>query len=236
MAKTKTEAMFEEIKPVEETLLVKSDPVARPSPRDEKWSDYVLAQLSPDEKDEKNQYPKTAGLKRMVTLLIGTIVDSRSTVVEVPSLDNNFTAIVKHSLRVKGYDEEERNVQAIGESNENNSDSPFSKYPCAVASSRAQGRAYRDLLSLNCVVAEEVSIVADGFRDDDPITSTQKVGIELCCKRLNVDVNKFINIGATKYNSINDVTTGTAVKMMSQLNQYQQNKKAIPDNIRGSEK
>lgn len=205
-------------------LLPQDDSEKKPTNRDPEWTAYVLSHLTKEEKDEKNGYPKTAGLKRLVLSLIGEIVCSESYISESPNESNGFNANVTHTLRIEGYGGQSYSFTGVGSSNMRNTDGAYSKFPEAIASTRAYGRALRDALSLNCVVAEEVAEIAEQEPDDDDAaTSAQKAGIKNTCKRYSIDLQKFINMGESNYQDLEDpsLTKVVAKKMMNQLNKYQ---------------
>lgn len=122
-----------------------------------------------------------------------------------------------------------------------NTDDEFAAFPEAMAETRAESRALKKALGLKVVgsdeltskdTAEEVrkALVPKGFdaapvepeyNPDAPIKAMQKKHIESQCKKLGIDVLKFINLGDTKYESLDDVSTSTASKMFGVLNQYQ---------------
>lgn len=228
-----TRQMLAEVVSVDDTSLIPTSEESKkiPKPGDVEWSEYVLAQLTSDERDEKNNFPKAAGLKRLVLKLVGEITESVSRVISVPSNDNNFTAVVEHRLVITSSDSF-KVYHGVGEANDSNADAPYSKYPLAIASSRAMGRALRDALNVNTIVAEEISIIAERDDSADEITSAQKAAINTMSRRLKIDPTKFINAGKNKYESMDDITNGTAKAMVSKLNEWQKNMSDIPSGIK----
>ena len=112
----------------------------KPRPVDPDWTDYILGQLTKDEKFE--EYPSLDGLKRLLLKEYGDIKESSSSIVVKPSFDNMFTYVVEHTLVVQ---EHGGNVviEAIAEATAENIEAPYDKYPAAIASTRAYGRAVR---------------------------------------------------------------------------------------------
>lgn len=232
--------MLSEPVEVDDSSLVKSDENSskRPTPKDPEWTDFVLGHLQLNEKDQKNGFPKTFGLKRLVLLLIGDIKVSSSRLVGAPNDSNNFNASADHTLEIEGYNGLTYLYVGLGGSNERNSDPPYGKYPETVASSRAYARALKDALTINCVTAEELSEVAEKVEEVntdsvESASSVQKVGIKTMCKNLGVDVTKFINIGEKQYASLEDanLTKEKAKLMVNLLNKYQCGSE-IPENIK----
>jgi signal recognition particle subunit SEC65 len=211
----------------------------KPTIREASWQDWVLSHLVESEKDKENKYPTSDGLKRLVYLLLGDIVNSQSIVLESPNESNRFTAVVQHTIVVEMRDGSgQRTFTAVGESNDRNTDAIFNKYPCAIASSRSQGRCYRDALRIRTVTTEELSKVAgkdmDSEIDDDdlqPIETVQKKVIIKKCSDMKIDVMKLINLGQIKYSSIDGLTKGKSKAIITLINAYQGGKE-IPDNIK----
>jgi hypothetical protein len=233
--------MFQEVQ-VDDTILAQSTNIAEkmPSPADPEWPKFLLSQLTEDEKDKNNGYPKASGLRRLVLKYVGRIVESFPNTVCFPSAENNFTAIVEHRFILSSqlYDDSLK-FGGVGEANRTNSDKPYDKYLVSVASSRAISRALKEALNVNFVTSEEVSAKADEDVDDEdsdlPITSAQKSGIIMICKKYNIDPNKFVNLDKFKYdNGIEDntISKSTARKMMSKLNEYQKDSTLVPQEIK----
>jgi hypothetical protein len=220
--------LFAEPVEVDESSLVKgSGEKARPTPKDAEWTDYVLSHLVKGEKDEKNGYPKVVGLKRLVMLLMGEIVNSVSELKGMYPTERGYNASVEHHLTIAGYDGNEYHFTGLGGSNVFNTDKPYDKFPEAIASTRAYGRALRDALAINCVAAEEMAVIAEQD-DSDPDTvetasAAQRSGIKNMCKNQQIDVVKLLNNGEDKYTGLEDVhlTKSKAKEFVMKLNQYQ---------------
>jgi hypothetical protein len=203
------------------------------------WHDYVMGQFGSDEMKEGN--PTTDGLRRVAQKLLGRITDSNTEIAEAASLNNGGRASIVVSISFFNGETYSR-FSGAADSAPDNTDDVFRRYPTAIAESRAEGRALRKALNLRKVVAaEELSLTArtdtsgGGFLKID---NAQIKGIDIMCKRLNVDVLKFINSGTKKYNDINEVEFETGIKMMQELNRYQADSnnvdaKQVPDAIKG---
>ena len=96
-------------------------------------------------------------------------------------------------------------------------------------------------LTRNKNVGEAVKAViksapTDGsYQEEDPISGAQIKAIESRCSTLNIDVMKFVNSyeNGKKYNKLEDIRKKTAIPMIGLLNEYQQNKREVPEEIRG---
>lgn len=126
-----------------------------------------------------------------------------------------------------------------------NTDDDFAIFPEAIAETRAESRALRKALGLQNVVSHEeltnkdardsieasvhtVESTDSEWREDDSISTAQRLHIEAKCKTLNIDPEKFINLSFYEgraeekaYESIDNVPRGTAAHMIRELNRYQ---------------
>jgi len=57
--------------------------------------------------------------------------------------------------------------------------------------------------------------------------------MNMLCQRLNVDVTKFLNSGEQKYTNVKQISKDEAGKFLATINEYQQNKQRIPEEIIG---
>lgn len=224
------------------SLLKQPEGTKRPTPRDPEWTDYLMSLLTKSEKDDKNGYPKTSGLKRLVLLLLGEIVKSSSKSIHSANYideagEVRFTATVEHYIKIAMYDNsEDREYTGISSSNSLNTDKPYNAYPETVASTRAYARALKDALSINCVTADELSEVAEEEQAvdlEEPASSAQRKGIESISKRLGINALLLINSGEQKYIDLQDrsLNKQVALKFVEQLN-YFQGGKEIPGEIK----
>lgn len=224
------------------SLLKQPESTKRPTPRDPEWTDYLMSLLAKGEKDDKSGYPKTSGLKRLVLLLFGEIVKSRSKLINSGNYVNEageirFVATVEHYIEIEMHDGNSvREYVGVGGSSELNTDKPYSSYPETVASTRAYARALKDALSINCVTADELSQAAEEEQVvdlEEPASSTQRKGIESISKRLGINALLLINSGEQKYIDLQDrsLTKQVALKFVEQLN-YFQGGKEIPGEIK----
>lgn len=203
------------------------------------WHEYVMKQFQPDEIVEGN--PTTEGLRRVVGILLGDIIESSARSVSYPNAENGYGATVEHTVVINwknsdGYGGGDiRRFTEIADVNVRNCDNVFLQYASATASTRAEGRALRKALKLKHVIAsEEINQTPPELQTNEaaPISATQITIIKSMCQRNKIDVNKFINIGSTKYDSIEEVPYEKAIKMIGHLNEYTNNKDKIPSNIK----
>lgn len=238
--KTPESILFEQVDEVNDGIL-QEVPEDKQKPRigDPEWTDYVLSLLEDGEaitiKDKK--LPKTDALRRISSKILGKLVKSKAHSLQLIPTDKGLIAVVSHELIIDRYGEEGLlEVWGVADVREDCLTFPFNQHVTANASTKAMGRAYRDALQLQVCVAEELNnvgelVVVEDPEDAGPASSEQKSGIKGICRRLNIDVDKFINMGSTKHKNIDKVLKGTARQMMSVLNGYQSGKE-IPEDIK----
>tara|TARA_R100000808_G_scaffold63_1_gene512 strand:- start:8670 stop:9554 length:885 start_codon:yes stop_codon:yes gene_type:complete len=236
---------FEEIEETDtfgESYVATMDSEA-PEYNSREWSDYVMTKFDKSELIDGN--PICAGLRRVAELMLGTIIESGPEQV-FPSVDSNKPgrATVVYKVVIDwmntGYTKTFKEVADVWHGN---TDDLFCAHPVATASTRAEGRALRKALKIRALAAEElakkdivgiVQATTADWNPEDSISNQQVTFINNKCKQLDIDVRKFVNMGSTRYESINDITRNTAQKMLRQLNDYQQ-KGGIPEQIQGYE-
>ena len=220
----------------------------RPSILSPEWHDYVMSQFKPDELIDGN--PITAGLRRVVEVVLGEITSTGPTQV-FPAQDPNGPgrATVVYTVILREYGT--GSIKSYADTADvwhGNTDDLFCAHPVATASTRAEGRALRKALKLRVLAAEElakkdiVSIVQQtipgaptdgGWNPEEKISVQQVSFIDTKCRQLDIDGLSFINSGAEKYTSIADITKEVASKMIKQLNKYQTGEADIPQDISG---
>lgn len=227
----------------------------RPDQLSPEWHDYVMSQFLDSELVEINgeRYPNCYGLRRVVEMLIGNIIDSRPTnLILSPDANGGTPGRVTcvYEVVVRDFDTgQQKRYGDVAEVFSLNCDDLFLAYPAATAVTRAEGRCLRKLLKLRCVAAEELTrnknvgeavravvktTPTDGsYQEEDPISGAQIKAVESRCSILNIDIMKFINSyeDGKSYNKLEDVRKKTAITMIGLLNDYQNNKKPIPHNI-----
>jgi len=218
------------------------------------WHDFVMSKFLETELIEINgeKYPNCYGLRRVVELLIGTIIESRPTnlFISPDSTSSNPGRVTcLYEVTIRDFDGQLKKYGDVAEVFSMNCDDLFLAYPAATAVTRAEGRCLRKLLKVRCVAAEELtrnknvgeavravikSAPTDGsYQDQDPISGAQIKAVESRCNILGIDVMKFINgyEDGKNYNKLEDVRKRTAITMIGLLNEYQNNKQPIPSNI-----
>lgn len=204
------------------------------------WEEYVMQQFSP--KELFNGNPTVNGLRRVAAKLFGGIHTSRPTSV-FPATDVNGpgrATVVYEVIFGNGFV-----FQGTGDCWHGNADDKFAVFPVAMAETRAEARALRKALCISKVAAEELtskdtaSICSNYVESTavndwqlESINSSQVLTLMKLCERLGIDLDKFINSGSKQYSTINDVSRETASKMIVELNNFQQNVKSIPANLK----
>ena len=215
-----------------------------PTIHDIEWTDYVLSQLTDDEKIMGN--PTTDGLRRVFEKVMDCeIMEATTKVDQTPSRDNEMRATVTFSLTFKPNAITESRlglyntklVTGAADVYWGNCDKIFRNHPVAVAETRAEGRALRRALRLRKVVAAEE--LAEEIEDHitghsvDKITNNQINFIDVMAKRLDVNVNKLLEIELDiKTDNVYNIQYDDAVKVASVLALYQQ-KDEVPDTVIG---
>lgn len=212
--------------------------VETPNRTSPKWTDYVMTHFIDSELENGN--PKVGGLRRVTELLIGPIQMMTPHIVTTPTRDNGWRAVVEYTVEIQlSLEDGIARYLSFGgsaDASPTNTDGIYAKYPVAIAETRAKARALKNALGIEVVAADELSEVAkleseEDF-DSELINETQITVINAICKRLDISVITFANIGKNRYNSIREVPHQVAVKMTQQLSKYQQDSSSIPDNIK----
>lgn len=210
-----------------------------PSMIDSDWSDYVLKQFEEDEMIDGN--PTVDGLRRVAKKLLGDIIESTCNVISSPTPANDFSSTVEHIVIIEwtrdtqtpGY----RRFKEVADVNLLNCDPEFRRFASSTASTRAEARALRKALMLKRVVAaEEITEIAPETEDgkkSDKITKAQMNFLVLICKRNNINIMNYINMGTNKFDRLEDVPYNLAIKMSGVLSEYQRKPEKIKDSIKG---
>lgn len=212
------------------------------TPNESGWTDYVLNLLNEDEKISGN--PTTDGLRRVFEIALNcVIIESTSSVVQVPEPNNEKRATVVHSLTYvlndKGTDPliKTRTVNGAADVYYGNCDKIFRNHPVAVAETRAEGRALRRGLKLKKVVAaEELADEIDDNPDGDSvgkISNNQINFIDVLTKRLDINPLLLVENLGFDPNAIRHLQHTDAVAIIRKLSDYQQNIDNIPQTIKG---
>lgn len=210
-----------------------------PSISDPEWSDYVLSKFEYDEMVDGN--PTVDGLRRITELLLGPIASSSTEIVQVPTKENEGRATAIHTVSIEMPNNSMRIVSGSGDAWHKNTDMPYSKFPVAMAETRAEGRALRRLLQLKKVVAaEELSQTANEETADDYktyVNDNQINFIDIMCKAagrgLDINVESLVKTSYPHYTGVRQLTHSQATKLIQELSHYQQKMETIPDSIKG---
>jgi hypothetical protein len=217
----------------------------------EEWHDFVMSKFHKKELFDGN--PVCAGLRRVAEELLGTIVVSRpSQVWPATDSDGPGRATVVFEVVIDWMNSGQlRTYSDVADVWHGNTDDLFCAHPVATASTRAEGRALRKALKVKCLAAEELakkdvaSIVrqsvkasqsTDGeWKGDDNISTPQINFIDAKCRQLDINVMKFVNMGESTYDTIDQVSKKTASKMLGVLNEFQTDVKSVPEEVAGYE-
>lgn len=233
--------LLDEVEEVDDSILqTVEDGLKKPTMGSPEWTQYILDQLTDKEvvniKDKK--FPRMDGLRRICTDKYGRIAASNSSITNAIYTERGLICVAEHTLTVERYgDGEIKTVTGVSDAREEFLQPPFSQYVSANSSTKAMSRAFRDMLELQVLVAEELNSVSDIItqeepEDAQPADDAQKSAIKTVSRKLGIDVSKLINMGPIKHTSLDKVLKGTARKIMSILNGYQDGTNNIPDEIK----
>ena len=185
-------------------------------------------------------YPRVAGLRRVAQILVGEIVDSQTSCVSPPKIDvyNDGKTIIHPACFIYTIKFVNTNDTILTYSDAAdvwyaddfncNSDIGFARFSSSLATTRAESRVLRKALDLSVCSAEELGPdmkkkvngsavpVEKTVNPDDVvekyITLAQKNFLTNNCKRLNINPWALLNSGETKYDKVNNVSFGDAVR------------------------
>jgi len=206
------------------------------------WNDYVLQFFTDKELIDGN--PLTAGLRRVAEMLIGEIISSKP--VDVQRIETGdpigkTTVTYEVQFLVKNGDREYVKTYAdVSDVWAGNTDDLFAVHAPATASTKAEGRALRKALKLRVVAAEELCkkdvsqyLSQQSSQLEERIKPEQVKYIDINCKKLDIDVIKFINSGEKVYNSVYEVKRDTAAKMIEMINKIKRGDQKLNEDIKG---
>lgn len=241
------QAAFEDSEVLAEKDYTKGGNASAANMFSEDWTKYVMQLFSDDELD--NGHPKCEGLRRVVNLLVGPILDSNILNNEPPKLDNfgNATVAVRIRVRVKNEDHplcgEIITQDAITDVNSRNTPAPFHLHPSASSFTRSESSAFRKILHLQSIVSAE-ELAPEGadespiWEPDEVIGDEQIMAMDSIARRCNISLLEYINSGSSgqKYNFIEQIPKATALSMIKHLNKIQQAKATRPKTVGNYEK
>lgn len=222
--------------------MVKQEESNIPDMLSPEWNDYVMTFFTDKELIDGN--PLTAGLRRVAEILVGEIISSKP--VDVQRTETNdpigrTTVIYEVQFLVKSGDKEYVKTYAdVSDVWAGNTDDLFAVHAPATAATKAEGRALRKALKIRAVAAEELCkkdvseyLSQQTGQLDERIKPEQIKYIDMNCKKLDIDVIKFINSGEKEYNSVYEVKRETAAKMIDIINKFKRGDNTLSQNLKG---
>lgn len=222
--------------------MVKQNESNAPDMLSPEWNDYVMQFFTDKELIDGN--PLTAGLRRVAEMLVGEIISSKP--IDVQRLETGdpigkTTVIYEVQFLVKNGDKEYVKTYAdVSDVWAGNTDDLFAVHAPATAATKAEGRALRKALKLRVVAAEELCkkdvsqyLSQQSGQMEERIKPEQIKYIDLNCKKLDIDVNKFINSGEKVYNTVYEVKRETAAKMIDQINKIKRGDQDLKEDLKG---
>jgi len=178
--------------------------------------------------------PTTDGLRRVADNVFGEILESNSTVLEVPTRAANAKATVQHTLVIRKYST--GSLIKVGACVDVLCDKlphPFNQHLISTACTRAEGKALRRALKIRVQTAEELSNSEDieDMTKNDPLTDQQILAIKQMCKRNNVDLVKLLKDNSEKNKTIKDIKNIEGRHIMNKLSHYQ--REGTPEEFTG---
>jgi hypothetical protein len=214
-------------------------PETVPEQNSPEWDSYVMSLFQESELIDGN--PRVHGLRRVAELLIGEIVSSRPVTVMITpqgvKMDKSTVVYEVQFQTPKGN----KTYADVADTWEGNTDDMFAVHGTATASTKAEARALRKALKIKAVAAEELckkdvaKYLSEQTQSDDVkrISKDQVNFIEMKCKKLDIDVIKFINSGEKFYNTVYEVKYDTGAKMIKKLTEFSSDKSLIEESIKG---
>lgn len=206
------------------------------------WNDYVMTFFTERELIDGN--PLTAGLRRVAEMLVGEIISSKP--VDVQRTETNdpigkTTVVYEVQFLVRNGDKEYVKTYAdVADVWAGNTDDLFAVHAPATAATKAEGRALRKALKIRAVAAEELCkkdvsayLSQQPGQMDERIKPEQIKYLDMNCKKLDIDVIKFINSGEKEYNSVYEVKRDTAAKMIDIINKIKRGDQDLKDILKG---
>lgn len=207
-----------------------------PSRYDPEWTNYVLGHLTKREKAEKdgNILPYTVGLRRLTELFMGQIIDTDVHTVQAASPENEKRATVEVHITVD-VDGQHIRSSDVADCYIGNTDDPYANHPAATAATKAEGRALKRLLGLNCYTAEELpNELRDRLTQETvgKVTDAQLAHLEHMCRdKLGVNIKKFVAKHRPNCNNISELAHEDMLEFFRILQSYQATE--TPEELKG---
>lgn len=205
-----------------------------PAMSDPAWHQYAMGFFTEDEL--KDSRPNVAGLRRVVSLLLGDIIESEPVQI-FPVAGNGYgRATVQWRVTIKFSDGTFRKFGDVADVFAENVDLLFMNYAVATAGTRAEARALRKALQLKVVAAEEVcdkqKTASPKLEEEVEVelaTPEQKKLLDNKFRKADVNGLTYINSGEGKYASIHKVRKDQAAAMINHFSKLS----SIPDSWKG---
>lgn len=226
-------------------------PAAPPAPTPDcpGWADWVMTHFTESELDPAGR-PRVDGLRRVSRALLGPVMASDMRVIQCPAfspLRRRSTALqpavaecrLQYQARPgNAFGLEAGETVMVAEAADayfgNIPDQKFAQFLTAMACTRAEARALRKLLCLRGIAAEEASAVPPVEASvDGKATESQLTFIGVLCRRLDVNVWKFVNSGRRKYERLTDIPYDTAMAMAETLSAWQSDQSRVRQDLVG---
>lgn len=198
------------------------------------WSDYVMSLFTKDEMFNGN--PLCKGLRRVAQVLLGPILSSKPVAIW-PALDPNGPgrSTVQWEVVIAFDSNDYRTFGDVAETWHGNTDDIFLAHPTATAATKAEGRALRKALMVNCVAAEELTTkdvaavmkamvkheapTDGGMKENDGISDAQKKFMDSKFKQLDINAWKYINtrVDGPRYKSVTEISKKDASDIIKEL-------------------
>lgn len=192
-----------------------------PNYGDENWEEYVLSNFTEEELYE-GKFPTLNGLRRVAIKVFGHCIESYP----IDLKWNGDSALCLYRLVFFSKDLKTNVVYgAAADATQNNMNGAYCVYPSAIAENRAEARAYRKMLLLKVVTADEIkdanekyksvleeTSVSGEYDESAPMSSQQENLIKIKCSQLNINYDDFVaDLGPV-------ITRQNAVELINKLN------------------
>lgn len=204
----------------------------------EEWEQHVMSQFLPSEL-YNGEYPTLNGMRRVTINTLGKVISSKPTMItnQLPGAASCIYELVVDSFI--GI----LSIGASADATQENISGIYNIYPTAIAESRAEARAYRKLLMLSTVSAEEVkgnessfnSVIQSGviqtdgnFDEKAPMSSQQEKLLKTKTSKLGINLEKLL-----VYMKINpdNITKQDCINIFNEINKFQSNE-SIPEEVK----
>lgn len=222
------------------------------------WQDYVFGKLIEGTElivEDGKKLPTGNGLRRVIEDLLGPIMLSEATVVQPPKIMSTETGLTR-LLPVNDARENQialtdvttvswtlvvnrlhvglgqQRITEVACVYYNNIDPFFLVHPVECAASKAEARALRKMLKLNCITRDEK--MPDPYTEGE-VTSTMITSMKVLCEQMKLDFPKVIKALAPKYASADKLGSMPKVlghKVMKSLNEWRADNSKIPQQVR----